>query len=69
MGRERAYHNQVKACAGALSYLERIAEGAVDTVGGQLVAGLELVADACSPLVGEEHINAGIQTEIGRAHV
>ena len=47
MGRERAYHNQVKACAGALSYLERIVEGAVDTVGGQLVAGLELVADAC----------------------
>ena len=42
MGRERAYHNQVKACAGALSYLERIAEGAVDTVGGQLVAGQNL---------------------------
>ena len=42
--RDRAYHHQVKACAEAPSYLERIADGSVDSMGGQLVAGLEPVS-------------------------
>ena len=67
--RERAYHNQVKACVETPSYLESVADGAVDAVGGQLVAGLELIANTCSPVAGEEYVDAGVQAECGAAHV
>ena len=38
-------------------------------MGGQLVAGLELIADPCSPIAGEKHVNAGIQAECGATDV